>query len=117
MSESDSSANLNDSRIPSALQIGPCIYTVKQKDDVRGEQNQPLYGHCQYTEQQITLWNGMHSQHLPVALMHEALHAVDHINRLDLSEKTVHRLAFALVDLLVRNQDLTALFVTSDEND
>jgi hypothetical protein len=66
------------------------------------------HGHVDYRAQEIVVSQAQHPDQQLDTLLHEALHALDHTLKLELSEEQVHALAGGLLALMRDNPELTA---------
>ena len=92
-------------RIPKRVKIGAKVFQVKWVEDLRGADDEKLFGRCDRSAGVIEL----SKQHGPPGelldtFLHESLHAMNYAVKLDLSEETIHRLSFVLAAFLSDNK-------------
>lgn len=92
--------------IPESLRIGPYTYAVQFEDSPRGDRNEELYGHIIYGPQVVKIQGGLSHDRTMAIILHEAIHGLDELLALGLTEKQVQRLAPALFAFLRDNNFL-----------
>lgn len=85
-------------------------YKVKRKRIVTAR-HETLQGKCDNGKLCISIATKLHEQRQRETFMHEIIHAISCDRRLDLEEHKVDQIAAGLVDVLLRNQDVTRLYI------
>lgn len=91
-------------KIPASVKVGCYSYRVERPTRPLIE-GSPVWGHYSNVHQRILVDESVSEDRAAVTLLHEALHAIDDLVHLDLTEEQVIRLAPALLAFL-RDNDL-----------
>lgn len=75
------------------VRIGPTHVAVYEETDPRGDDGEQLYGQYRALDNELRVRAGLERGKWETVLMHEALHAIDDIYGLKLSENQTHRIA------------------------
>jgi hypothetical protein len=90
-------------RLPERVKVGPYEYAVALVDEARNGEHQLCAGTCDFIAHRIEVHREMPPDRHRETFIHEALHAIDDMQRTGLTEKQVHRLAVGLTAFLVDN--------------
>ena len=90
-------------RLPETVKVGAFVYTIVRETQVRSDDDRRLCGQINYMRQEIHIGDGMAAEQEYDTFLHEVLHAIDHNGQMGLSEKQIHRLASALLGVLLDN--------------
>lgn len=89
-------------KIPASVKVGCYSYRIERPTrPLNG--GVPVWGHYSNVEQRILVDESASADRADVTLLHEALHAIDDLVQLDLTEEQVVRLAPALLAFLRDN--------------
>lgn len=89
--------------IPESMRVGPLVYRIVEIADLRDENDAYLYGICRNTRQDMLIDANLTLARKHLVLIHEALHAIEDMRGLDLSEPVVAALGTAIYELLQDN--------------
>ena len=85
------------------IQIGPIRYEIDTAANLNGDDEEGLFGVCDYELQIIHLESNMRPDRAAVAKWHEVLHAIDDVYCAGIGERGVGILATAICQLFRDN--------------
>jgi hypothetical protein len=85
------------------IKIGPVVYTEKFIKNLTGSENQPLFGQVRHLPREIELDASLTGVELLLTRWHEALHALEDIYGIVLSEGDISVLAAGIVQVQMDN--------------
>lgn len=88
------------------MKIGPITYTERDVEDLRGDEGQRLFGQVSHLPREIELNACLKGIERTLTRWHEALHAVEDIYGLVLSESDVSLLSVCIIQIMIDNPDM-----------
>jgi hypothetical protein len=90
------------------LKVGPVRYGTFTAIGMRDANDAPIYGHCDHKGGRITVNLDYAPSHQRSTLFHEAIHAVDEVYGIGLTEDQTRLLEVGLLSLIDDNPQLLA---------
>ena len=91
-------------KIPSSIKLGAYTYTLSLQENYK--LNRGTWATTNHTLSEITIESALSPSERDLTLLHECLHIISEIYRLNLDEDNIERLQNGLGELLFRDLDI-----------